>query len=83
MSVVRVLADSGLSPTLVRILFISLLYLNRDCPLLELSGQSRWRAYDHPRTVKADRDKSPISVGRGENHTLLGKGGYFRFGPKT
>jgi hypothetical protein len=29
---------------------------------------------------KVGRDEPPISVGRGENHTSLGEGGYARFG---
>lgn len=29
---------------------------------------------------KVDLDEPPLSIGRGENHTPLGKGGYFRLG---
>jgi hypothetical protein len=32
---------------------------------------------------KAGRDEPPISVGRGENHTSFGKGGYVRKGSKA
>lgn len=47
---------------------------------LGLSGRLRWRVRNHPGIEKAGRDAPPLSVGRGESHTPLGKGGYVRNG---
>ena len=45
-----------------------------------LSARLRWRVQNHPGLEKAGRDEPPLSVGPGENHTPLGKGGYVRNG---
>jgi hypothetical protein len=54
-----------------------------DWQLLGLKGQSRWRVHDHLRKENVDRDDLPVSVGRGENHPPIGKGGCFRDGSMT
>ena len=51
--------------------------------LLGLNGRSRWRVHDHPRMEKSGCDEPPLSVGSGENHTPLGKGGYVRNGSEA
>jgi hypothetical protein len=51
-----------------------------DRQRLGLNRRSKWRVQIHPARENAGRDEPPLSAGRGENHTSLRKGGYFRKG---